>query len=341
MVKIDFVLTWVDGSDPIWLEQKKRFSVQASINSQDDANNVCRYRDSGLLRYWFRSVERFAPWVNKIFFVTCGQKPKWLVDTHPKLRFVNHSDYIPTEYLPTFHSNTIELNLHRIKDLSEHFVLFNDDVFLLRPVKPDYFFNHGNPLLPCEIGIPWHMRYDNISHVMLNNSVVLKASMDVNRLIWKNWLKVFNIRALGFSRAFKNLAAIVVNKCCFLGTFGHLSHPHLKSTFETIWKKQPLVLDITSRHKFRNNDCVNHWLACGWNLANGHFCPVHEKSLGFVLKLCPDNLNKICIAIIKTECPQICVNDTLENIAPEQCFEDIRKAFHSILPDQSSFEKRL
>ncbi len=89
----------------------------------EDANADCRYRDYGLLRYWFRSVERFAPWVNRMFFVTCGQKPEWLDENNPRLRLVNHADYIPAACLPTFQSNTIELNLHRIPDLSERFVL--------------------------------------------------------------------------------------------------------------------------------------------------------------------------------------------------------------------------
>ncbi len=141
MQKIDFVLPWVDGSDKDWLALKYKYLESAnSISNNPEANADNRYRDYGLLRYWFRAVERFAPWVNRVFFVTCGQKPDWLDESHPKLRLVNHKDYIPTDYLPTFQSNTIELNLHRIPDLSEQFVLFNDDTFLLRPVKPEFFF---------------------------------------------------------------------------------------------------------------------------------------------------------------------------------------------------------
>jgi hypothetical protein len=59
-------------------------------------------------------VEKYAPWVNRVFFITCGQCPPWLNRNHPKLRLVDHKDFIPLEYLPTFNSMTIELNLHRI-----------------------------------------------------------------------------------------------------------------------------------------------------------------------------------------------------------------------------------
>ena len=51
----------------------------------------------------------------------------------------------PEEYLPTFNSHTIEMNLHRIKGLSEQFVYFNDDMFINKPMKPRDFFVHGKP----------------------------------------------------------------------------------------------------------------------------------------------------------------------------------------------------
>ena len=148
MGKIDFVITWVDGNDPCWIAEKQKWERSAGFLHEDDANSDCGYRpDYDMLRYWFRAVELFAPWVNKVFFVTCGQKPEWLNETCPKLKLVNHEDYIPSEYLPTFNSGVIELNYHRINDLSEYFVLFNDDMFLLQPLDEDYFFKSGKPVL--------------------------------------------------------------------------------------------------------------------------------------------------------------------------------------------------
>lgn len=95
--KIDFVITWVDGSDPAWLAQRAQYCPADQNNGSTDN----RYRDWGWLPYWFRGVEQYAPWVNRVFFVTNGQCPAWLNLDHPKLRFVRHSDYIPAEYLPT------------------------------------------------------------------------------------------------------------------------------------------------------------------------------------------------------------------------------------------------
>ena len=49
--------------------------------------------------------------------------------------------------LPTFNSNAIESNLHRIAGLSECFLYMNDDMFLLDPTPLDYFVDAGTGLL--------------------------------------------------------------------------------------------------------------------------------------------------------------------------------------------------
>ncbi len=341
MEKIDFVLPWVDGSDKEWLDLKRKYELPGdeAMIADPSANGESRYRDYGMLRYWFRAVERFAPWVDRVFFVTCGQKPDWLDESNPKLRLVNHKDYIPSEYLPTFQSNTIELNLHRIPDLSEHFVLFNDDMFLLRPVRPEFFFKKGLPVIPCDLGIPRWLTCSNIGRTIINNCGILKQNLDVERLVWKHIWKYVNIRRLGFGRAAKNLASIAVNRTVIPGTFGHLPQPHLKSTFDEIWSKAPHIMDRTSRHRFRSDDCVNQWLASAWDMISGRFYPANEKRRGAVFLINADTLPRICDAIKRQSFPQLCWNDKECTPELEQCFHELEKAFDKILPEKSSFEK--
>jgi len=344
MERIDFVVTWVDGSDPAWRAEKRKYLDAAASTSSSladgEANADCRYRDCGLLRYWFRAVEKFAPWVDRIFFVTCGQKPDWLDDANPKLRAVNHADYIPPEYLPTFHSDTIELNLHRIPDLSERFVLFNDDMFLLRPSTPDQFFRNGLPLLACDLGIPRWLGCSTASRIVVNNGGVLARSMDVVGLIRRNILKFTNVRELGLARAAKNLASFAVNRMFIPGTFGHLPLPHLKSTFDEIWRKQPDIMDKTSRSRFRINDGVSHWLASAWNMAKGDFVPLNEKRRGRTFLLDDSNKDRVCGLVSSQAYAQICLNDSERIADPEACFRRLAAAFESILPEKSSFEKQ-
>ena len=108
-MKIDFVISWVDGADPAWRKEKYKYM---GMNEPDAGAD--RYRDMGILKYWFRAVEAYAPWVNQIHFITWGHLPSWLNVNHPKLNIVNHNDYIPEEYLPTFNSHVIEHNLFRM-----------------------------------------------------------------------------------------------------------------------------------------------------------------------------------------------------------------------------------
>lgn len=338
---IDFVLPWVDGSDKAWLEQKRKYenSGERMAGGDLDANADCRYRNDGLLKYWFRAIERFAPWFDHIFFVTCGQKPDWLDESNPKLKLVNHTDYIPAAHLPTFHSNTIELNLFRIPELSERFVLFNDDVFILRPIPPEFFFHKGLPVISCDLGIPRWLGCSNTSRIALNNSGVLKISMNMERLIWKNIWKFIDIRALGFARAAKNLASFAVNRTLLLGTFGHLAQPHLKSTLEEIWRVQPGVMERTSGSRFRTDDCVNHWLVSGWDMISGRFVPANEKRKGKFITLDEESISQACETIRRQSHPQLCLNDKGCNTNPEHCFREIAKAFEELLPEKCSFEK--
>ena len=120
--KIDFVITWVNGNDPQW--QKERDAYAANEHIEYYENNA-RFRDWDTLKYWFRGVEKYAPWANKIFFVTWGHLPDWLDINHPKLQIINHSAFIPAEYLPTFNSNVIEYFFHKINGILLRFLFFS------------------------------------------------------------------------------------------------------------------------------------------------------------------------------------------------------------------------
>ena len=110
-MKIDFIVTWVDSNDPEWIKSYNYYRPEKPITDS------ARFRNWDIFRYWFRAVERYAPWVNKVFLVTNGRFPDWINPECKKLVLVKHSDYIPKKYLPTFNSNTIELNFGRIKEL--------------------------------------------------------------------------------------------------------------------------------------------------------------------------------------------------------------------------------
>ena len=130
----------MNGSDPKWKESlNKHRRIQKQVSNL--ANDEIRFVDIEELRYSLRTVEKYAPFVRFIFIVTCGQIPNWINQEHPKVRFIQHSQiFKDRSNLPTFNSNAIEANINNITGLAEHYVYFNDDVFLGAPVTPSDFF---------------------------------------------------------------------------------------------------------------------------------------------------------------------------------------------------------
>ncbi len=338
---IDFVLPWLDGADPNWWTAKNAEMERLGIKNQlgmGDANSECRYREMGTLRFWFRAVEKFAPWVNKVFFVTCGQKPKWLDDNNPKLVLVNHKDFIPSEWLPTFNVRPVDINLHRIASLSEHFVLFNDDTFLIKPVDPEFFFKKGNPILPCNLRVSRFFTYDNWSQVCFNDYRIVNECFNLKQSIWNNRRKWFDCKTLGVRNAFVNMICYYINKTIPVSGYEHLIQSHLKSTLQEAWDRIPEYLADSCNSKIRSNTQVNQWLFCAWNQAKGSFSPAKPFSRGRLYHVSTSRVDDICQTICSQSVPQVCLNDTHENDNPEFCFEKIRQAFEILLPDKSSFE---
>ena len=142
---IDVVYTWVDGSDPRWRAERERWSGRQSAAAAD-ATLESRFTSRDELLFSLRSLHRNAGWVRRVFVVTAGQRPAWLVEDE-RLRVVDHSEIFPADWLPTFNSHSIESRLHHVPGLAEHFLYFNDDFFLGEAVAPtDFFTSNGLPV---------------------------------------------------------------------------------------------------------------------------------------------------------------------------------------------------
>lgn len=336
---IDCVILWVDGNDKVWQETKRKYQKTESefLMTEDSSNE--RYRDWGILKYLFRSLEQFAPWFRKIFFVTCGQKPDWLNVNHTKLCMVNHEDFIPSKYLPTFNANTIELNLHRIEGLSEQFVYFNDDMFLLRKTEPEKFFKNS---LPCDSAVfnAIAMEKNNKGFRFLlpiNNIEIINAHFNKKTSLHQNFRKYFHIR---YGKDLLRTICLLpwIHFTGFVNY--HLPYSLLKSTFQEIWDKEALILDHTCSHRFRNQNDVNIWLLLYWHYASGRFSPRSTKT-GDVLAVSDDcSANEQVYTYIKNQKrSMVCINDNVVNGNYEMIRKELISAFETILPEKSSFEQ--
>lgn len=135
---MDAVITYVNGLDPVWQsEYSKCVGMETFL--------VKRFRDWGTLKYLLRGICVNMPFVRNVYLVVSGdtQVPSWV--DREQLRIVRHSDIIPSELLPVFNSQAIEMFLHRIEGLDEEFLYFNDDFFPMLPCSEEDFFIGGRP----------------------------------------------------------------------------------------------------------------------------------------------------------------------------------------------------
>jgi hypothetical protein len=152
---VDVVIAWVDGDDPKLAEKRSRYLPGARITTSSGAHST-RFASSNEIRYCVLSILRFAPFVRNVFIVTDEQDPgidndvkKYFPERAESLRIVDHREIFEgfEKYLPTFNSISIANMIWRIRGLSDNFVYFNDDTFLVRPLKPEDWFIEGRPVM--------------------------------------------------------------------------------------------------------------------------------------------------------------------------------------------------
>ncbi|MFV0521980.1 MAG: Stealth CR1 domain-containing protein [Mangrovibacterium sp.] len=327
---IDFVITWVDMNDSKWKAQFAQYSPKID-NSKNEISEA-RFRDYGFLKYWFRGVENFAPWVRKIYFVTAGQQPEWLDTSSPKVEVVDHRDFIPEQFLPCYNSVVIERYMYRIKGLSEHFVYFNDDFYLINNIKPERFFKKG---LPCDIAAfqynpSWSQWYVRIK----NNIKIINQHFDKKEVMSRFHDKWFN-KSYGL-KARWNYLLKPYSKFITLRT-PHNAQPFLKSTFEEVWAVAEKELTETSANRFRALTDYTPELFRTWQICKGNFEPynTYVDTKMFPLMVRPKRAAR---AIYKQSYSLICLNDNVNIRNYNEVLENIKNAFDHILPEKSSFE---
>ncbi len=224
---IDLVYTWVDGDDPVWKKKKNKYS--GNRNTIDDAT---RYTSIDELKYSLRSVYKYANWVNKIYIVVDDdQKPKWLNINHPKIHLVKHSEIFPDKsHLPTFNSHSIECHLHRIPNLTEHFIYMNDDVFFGKYISKSDFYKNNK------------LSYFKIRNIIWDENLINQMSDGQYNGYYRAWNKTNKLVT-------ENIGKINISQ-------HHGGIILKKSNFEDVKKIFPREFAETSSSRFRSHDDI-------------------------------------------------------------------------------------
>ncbi|MGL3806103.1 Stealth CR1 domain-containing protein [Paeniglutamicibacter sp. R2-26] len=313
---IDAVYTWVDGTDEEWQRLKAAAQTEKSGESLiQDALAAARFADHDELRYSLRSIEQYAPWIRRIWIVTNGQVPAWLDMDNPRIQVVSHEEIWPTpEGLPNFNSHAIEACLHRIDGLAEHYLYFNDDMILGRPVSPGRFF-HGNGVSKyfysralvdfCDIGDG-----DNASTIAAKNARVA-------------------MRGQG--------GATVSRK------FFHTPSPLRRSVTERLEEKYPELFAVTRKAQFREQTDIAVAGSFYFNVAGAAGAAVPARiGYDYIDPAVEDGRRRMRHVIATHDKDTICVNDGSTDESDEQRVETdafIRASLEEFLPVPSRFEK--
>ena len=322
--RIDFVVTWVDGGDAEWQKDKAKY-----ISVGTDNRNA-RFRDWDQLKYWFRAVEKYAPWVNKIHFVTYGHLPKWLNTTNPKLNIVNHKDFIPNEYLPVFNSTAIEVHLYRIPGLSDNFVYFNDDMYLMKHCKPTDFFKNGKPVdMPQFEPIPIHNHEMYYYHLYNDYSIYRQCFK--KKEVFHSFNKYVNPK---YGKIAINNLLNLLSKNLYLHSL-HLPIPLAKDTMIALWEKYPEELKSTAASKFRQITNNSLEMFRGYQLITGNFYPANKKGIVLSTRDVEETRSMI------QKCPYkfMCLSDNSSDVDFERHKQELNLSFEKALPERCSFER--
>ena len=231
MGNIDYVVTYVDSSKPIWRRQYEE--ACSKVNRRADLNSN-RYRDWDTLLYIMRGIDCYMPFIRNVYVVVSdeSQVPSWLTG----VKVITHRGIIPVKYLPTFNSTCIELFLYRIPGLSERFIYGNDDMIPIDELTEEDFYGKYPKLLWKERF--YHDEMNMYRHHLHNGD---------------------------------NLARYLSGHCerndIYIKT-GHNLNPMLKSTWEYLWERGFRTLE-SSISKFRQYNNINQDLCAFYQIHSG------------------------------------------------------------------------
>ena len=242
MEKIDAVITWVDGSEPNYkLKLEENLKNKKIINRQ--------YTQANEIDFCVASIIKFAPFVRKIFIVTDKQKPKFSRIRHmvslEKIEIIDHEEIFRDnkDCMPSFNIRSIDALLFKIKKLSDKFIYFNDDMFLIKMTTKEDWFKDNKAVLTGS----WARTY--------NKQLIKTISHKIKNLL--------NIRP-SFNAAQSKAANIVGFHNKYFKSF-HCGRPQIKSVIKDFYDKNPQRLTNQIRYKFRDGRQYMPYSLC-WHL---------------------------------------------------------------------------
>lgn len=323
---IDFVITWVDQNDVNWQNNYNKY-----VTKNTDVDKYIRYRDYGTLKYVFRSIEKYANWVNHVYLVTDNQIPSWLNKSYSKITVIDHTQIIPEKYLPTFNSNVIDFHLKNIQNLCEHFVYFNDDMFLNKSVKPEDFFDTSGEIKD-NIGFNTLMPTSVFDYSLMNDFVILNSHFNKKVFQKKEWKKIFSLK-----NGYWSIISLLLLP---FPRFSRLIDPHIpvsyrKSQIENVISENPEIKTFFS-NRIRKETDYSLWIVRYFELLSGNFS---LRKINFGKRYGLDQIDKVVDDISHSKHSLININDAdIDQAKFEENIIRLQNCYSKKLAEKSKYE---
>lgn len=303
--KIDFVFPYVNPNDKIWQKEYLKFKKEKDFNKNE------RFRDFSLLKYIFRSIEKYAPYIDTVYLIvsSVSQVPSYINKDYKKLRIITHTEIIPESYLPTFNSNTIEMFIQNIPNLSEHFIYSNDDfIFTNNTTVDDFFVLNEN-----KIKLAYDYKYKKMP---ITFQYCCKKTYQV-------------VAKLFYNRKINN------ENYEYLKQFHGAASPRLLSDCKECYKllETPIKKSITQFRDLERN--YNQYLFGYYSLFKGNAIKLESNKIGNYVDA-NNGLEHMLDAINNNPSKMLCINDT-----SKMTLNYIRQVYWNLdvkFPEKSKFE---
>lgn len=310
--QIDYVFPYVDPNDKIW---ERNYYYFSSEGCNKNVKETARFRDFSLIKYIFRSIDEYASFIGNVFLIVASKSQKdrmeWLELSYPRLKVITHDQFIPEEYLPTFNSNTIEMFLPFLPDLSEHFIYGNDDIIFLNKTEWTDFFNLNGTL---------KLAYNYSKNTRpFNFSFCCRSTWQAVENLFHRSTRIDNM-AYSYIKQFHGAAS-----------------PRLLSDCKECFKKLESTI-LPSLTQFRNCSVnLNQYLFGYYSMFKNHYTKINNNYIGNYLSFDNDSLGGILDSLENSTSKMVCINDTAKMTRKD--YDSINQELEIIFPKKSHFEK--
>lgn len=323
-MKIDYIIAWVDGADPVHQAQKELYKNSGNA-AHIEAIKSERFTNNGEIYYHIASIIKYAPFINHLYIITDNQSPIYLDGFHLEgkcaadfISIVSHESIfvdLPA-LLPNYNSLAIESAMWRIPELSENFIYGNDDFFINGPVTVNDFFDdklpvlHGTWTSNGDLSFKYKIRslFRKFSTTMVEEPKFLTS-------LWKG------AKIAGFNDQYLKIH--------------HHPHPLRKSTFQEFFQQNPNLLDEQVQYRFRSAkqfnpiSLINHI-----EISNHNLKPKAASDLAYIDVVKPKRLDREIVKLQDENVSWGCVQgmELLPSDLQRKIHKKLIKKFYDYLP---------